>query len=309
MKVHNSLDSVTKISNAVVTTGTFDGVHLGHQKILKKLNKLARDCRGESVLFTFFPHPRMVLFPNDHGLKLLNTLEEKKERLAASGLDHLIVHPFSHEFSRLSALQYVRDIMVNTLSVHTIVVGYDHHFGRNREGNLELLHEFSQTFDFGVEVISALDVEEVNVSSTKIRRSIGEGNIHLANDYLGYRYSFTGKVIKGEQRGRLLGFNTANIEVSSELKIIPSFGVYAVNVLLKGKIYRGMLNIGMNPTFNNNDDTHIEVHILDFDLDIYGEILTIELVKKLRDEIKFNSKEDLVQQLSKDRRITIKTLR
>lgn len=309
MKVHNSLDSVTKISNAVVTTGTFDGVHLGHQKILKKLNKLARDCRGESVLFTFFPHPRMVLFPNDHGLKLLNTLEEKKERLAASGLDHLIVHPFSHEFSRLSALQYVRDIMVNTLSVHTIVVGYDHHFGRNREGNLELLHEFSQTFDFGVEVISALDVEEVNVSSTKIRRSIGEGNIHLANDYLGYRYSFTGKVIKGEQRGRLLGFNTANIEVSSELKIIPSFGVYAVNVLLKGKIYRGMLNIGMNPTFNNNDDTHIEVHILDFDLDIYGEILTIELVKKLRDEIKFNSKEDLVQQLSKDRRLTIKTLR
>ena len=309
MKVHNSLDSVTKISNAVVTTGTFDGVHLGHQKILKKLNKLARDCRGESVLFTFFPHPRMVLFPNDHGLKLLNTLEEKKERLAASGLDHLIVHPFSHEFSRLSALQYVRDIMVNTLSVHTIVVGYDHHFGRNREGNLELLHEFSQTFDFGVEVISALDVEEVNVSSTKIRRSIGEGNIHLANDYLGYRYSFTGKVIKGKQRGRLLGFNTANIEVSSELKIIPSFGVYAVNVLLKGKIYRGMLNIGMNPTFNNNDDTHIEVHILDFDLDIYGEILTIELVKKLRDEIKFNSKEDLVQQLSKDRRLTIKTLR
>lgn len=309
MKVHNSLDSVTKISNAVVTTGTFDGVHLGHQKILKKLNKLASDCRGESVLFTFFPHPRMVLFPNDHGLKLLNTLEEKKERLAASGLDHLIVHPFSHEFSRLSALQYVRDIMVNTLSVNTIVVGYDHHFGRNREGNLELLHEFSQTFDFGVEVISALDVEEVNVSSTKIRRSIGEGNIHLANDYLGYRYSFTGKVIKGKQRGRLLGFNTANIEVSSELKIIPSFGVYAVNVLLKGKIYRGMLNIGMNPTFNNNDDTHIEVHILDFDFDIYGEILTIELVKKLRDEIKFNSKEDLVQQLSKDRRLTKKTLR
>lgn len=309
LKVHNSLDSVTNISNAVVTTGTFDGVHLGHQKILKKLNKLANYCEGESVLFTFFPHPRMVLFPHDHGLKLLNTLEEKKERLAASGLDHLIVHPFSPEFSRLSALQYVRDIMVNTLSVHTMVVGYDHHFGRNREGNLELLNEFSQTYDFGIEVISALDVEEVNVSSTKIRRSIGEGNIHLANEYLGYKYSFTGEVIEGEKRGRLLGFNTANIEISSELKIIPSFGVYAVNVLLCGQSYKGMLNIGVNPTFNNEHKTHIEVHILDFDSDIYGESLTIELVKKLRDEKKFNSKEDLVQQLNEDKRLTIETLR
>ena len=293
----------------MVTTGTFDGAHLGHQKILKKLNQLADECQGESVLFTFFPHPRMVLFPNDHGLKLLNTLEEKKERLAASGLDHLIVHPFSRDFSRLSALQYVRDIMVNVLNVHTMVVGYDHHFGRNREGNIETLREFSQTYDFKVDEISALDIEEVNVSSTKIRKAISQGQIHLANDYLGYEYSFRGIVVKGEQRGRLLGFNTANIEVNDDLKIMPAQGVYAVQCMVNEELHLGMLNIGVNPTFNSNNETHVEVHLFDFDREIYGERMTVFLIKKLRDERKFSSQEELVQQLNADKRLSIETLR
>lgn len=293
----------------MITTGTFDGVHLGHQKILQKLNGIASSCQGESVLFTFFPHPRMVLFPNDHGLKLLNTLEEKKKLLEKSGLDHLVIHPFSQDFSRLTALQYVRDLMVNKLKVHTMVVGYDHHFGRNREGNLTLLKELATTFEFNVEEISALDVEEVNVSSTKIRKAISSGEIHLANEYLGYTYKFKGTVVKGEQRGRQLGFKTANISVLDSLKIIPANGVYAVFVYHNNKRYRGMLNIGFNPTFNNGKETHIEVHILEFEAEIYGEPLEIELIKKLRDEQKFSSLEDLVQQLNRDKRHSIEILK
>ncbi len=309
MKVHNSLESLGIIANPVITTGTFDGVHLGHQKILDRLNSIARKNQGESVLFTFYPHPRMVLFPSDHGLKLLNTLEEKKVLLEKAGLDHLVIQPFSKEFSRLSALQYVRDIMVNKLNVHTMVVGYDHHFGRNREGNLALLREFSTTYDFGVQEISALDIEEISVSSTKIRKAISIGEIHLANEYLGYRYKFSGSVIKGAQRGRQLGFKTANLKINDDLKIIPSNGVYACFAWHNGKKHQGMLNIGHNPTFNTNTDTHIEVHLLNFDQDIYGEELEIELEKKLRDEQKFNSLEDLVQQLNIDKSHTIEILK
>ncbi len=300
MKVYNSLDAVSGIKNAVITTGTFDGVHKGHQKILNRLRSIADDCAGETVLFTFYPHPRMVLFPDDHGLRLLNTIEEKKARLEASGLDHLIIHPFSHEFSRLSALQYVRDIMVNQLNVHTMVVGYDHHFGRNREGNIELLHEFSSTFDFQVEEISALDIQEVNVSSTKVRTAIQQGEIKKANSYLGYDYSFSGEVVKGEQRGRELGFKTANIRLNDTLKIVPDSGVFATRCYLQGKILSGMLNIGVNPTFNESKEMHIEVHLFDFDEEIYGEELTVFLVQKLREEKKFSSREELVQQLKTD---------
>ncbi|MFK7755801.1 MAG: bifunctional riboflavin kinase/FAD synthetase [Flavobacteriales bacterium] len=304
LKVHHSLNSLSSIKNPVITTGTFDGVHLGHQKILNRLNELAKECNGESVLFTFYPHPRMVLFPNDHGLQLLNTIEEKKQLLEATGLDHLIVYPFSQEFSRLTALQYVRDLMVNQLNVHTMVVGYDHHFGRNREGNIELLREFADTYDFNVYEISALDIEEVNVSSTKIRTAISNGEIHKANDYLGHHYSFSGNVVKGAQRGRKLGFKTANIDVQDISKIIPSNGVYAAIAEHNGTQFKGMLNIGQNPTFNANTTTHIEIHLFDFDKDIYGEQLKVELVKKLRDERKFSSKEELVQQLNSDMRLS-----
>ncbi len=308
MKVHHSIDSLSSIKNPVITTGTFDGVHLGHQKILNRLNELASQCKGESVLFTFYPHPRMVLFPNDHGLQLLNTIEEKKELLSKTGLDHLIVYPFSKEFSRLTALQYIRDFMVNRLNVHTMVVGYDHHFGRNREGNIKLLREFSETYGFQVQEISALDIEEVNVSSTKIRQAIANGDIHKANEYLGYRYTFSGTVVEGARRGRELGFKTANLNVLNSSKIIPSNGVYAVMVNHHENNYKGMLNIGQNPTFNSDDTTHIEVNLFDFNKEIYGEQLKVELVKKLRNEQKFNSKEELVQQLNDDKRLSIELL-
>jgi len=309
LKVHHSLDSLTSIKNPVITTGTFDGVHLGHQKILGRLNELAKECGGESVLFTFYPHPRMVLFPNDHGLKLLNTIEEKKDLLEKTGLDHLIIYTFSQEFRRLSALQYLRYLMVNQLNVHTMVVGYDHHFGRNREGNIELLREYAQTYEFNVKEISALDVEEVNVSSTKIRKAISDGEIHKANEYLGHKYSFSVTVVKGAQRGRALGFNTANIHIKNTYKIVPALGAYAVLVTHKGTIYKGMLNIGHNPTFNTNSSTHIEVHMFDFNEEIYGHELKVELVKKLRNEQKFDSKEKLVQQLNDDKRLSMELLK
>lgn len=298
---HTSLENLKHLKNPIVTTGTFDGVHLGHQKILKKLQKHALKHDGESVLFTFYPHPRMVLFPDDHGLKLINTIEEKKALLEKAGLDHLILYPFTHEFSRLSALQYVRDLLVNKIGVHTMIVGYDHHFGKNREGDIHALKEFSQTFNFRVKEISALDIQEINVSSTKIREAIGNGDIATANSYLGHNYTFSGTVIKGNQKGREIGFKTANLKLDHTFKLIPESGVFVTKVLVNGEIYDGMLNIGHNPTFNQYENQTIEVHILDFDADIYGETIQLELFSKLRDEQKFDSIESLVRQLNKDK--------
>jgi len=302
---HTSLENLQHINNPIVTTGTFDGVHLGHQKILKKLQKQAKKQEGESVLFTFYPHPRMVLFPNDHGLKLINTIEEKKILLEKAGLDHLILHPFTHEFSRLSALEYVRDILVNKIGVNTIIVGYDHQFGKNREGNIHSLKEFGQTYDFNVKEISALDIKEINVSSTKIREAINQGNIAKANSYLGYNYAFSGEVIKGKQKGREIGFKTANLSLEKSFKLIPQSGSFITKVKFRGENYAGMLNIGHNPTFNMNNEQTVEVHILDFDEEIYGETITLELCSKLREENKFDSIESLVQQLNEDKLNTI----
>ena len=304
MITHTSLENLKHIKNPIVTTGTFDGVHLGHQKILKKLQKQAAEQNGESVLFTFYPHPRMVLFPDDHGLKLINTIEEKKILLEKTGLDHLILYPFTHEFSRLTALQYVRDLLVNKIGVHTIIVGYDHHFGKNREGDIESLREFGLTFGFEVDEISALDIKEINVSSTKIRNAIRNGNITKASSYLGYNYSFSGEVIKGSQKGREIGFKTANLKLQKSYKLIPDSGAFITKVKVRDKIYTGMLNIGHNPTFNLKEELTVEVHILDFDNEIYGETLTLELCAKLREEKKFNSIESLVRQLEEDKRYT-----
>ena len=301
MITHNSLDNLKHLKNPIVTTGTFDGVHLGHTKILKKLIKQAKKHEGESVLFTFYPHPRMVLFPYDHGLKLLNTIEEKKILLEKAGLDHLILYPFTHEFSRLSALAYVRDLLVSKIGVHTMIVGYDHHFGKNREGDIHSLKEFGQTFGFKVKEISALDIEDINVSSTKIRNAITAGHISKANSYLGYNYMFSGEVIKGNQKGRQIGFKTANLQLFKEFKLIPDSGVYICVVHINKEIHRGMLNIGHNPTFNSNEEKSIEVHILDFEKEIYGESIQIELLSKLREEQKFDSIESLVRQLNEDK--------
>lgn len=286
----------------MVTTGTFDGVHLGHRKILKQLNQVAEKIGGESVLLTFFPHPRMVLQP-DLELKLLNSQEEKIERLKSTGLDHLIIHPFSLEFSRTSSLDFVRNILVNQIGAKKLVIGYDHHFGRNREGSFAHLKEYGPVYGFEVEEIAAQDVDEVTVSSTKIREAIQNGEVERANEYLMYAFPLSGTVVKGEQIGRTLGYPTANIRVQDNYKIIPAKGVYAVRVNFPDRDQKapvdGMCNIGIRPTFGGKFPS-IEVHLFDFSEDLYGRQVEILFLKGLRSEMKFDGPEALKKQLAQD---------
>lgn len=302
MKVYYSIEDFQKLENAVVTTGTFDGVHFGHRKILAQLNQVAQDTQGESVLLTFFPHPRMVLQP-DLDLKLINAQTEKIELLKSTGIDHLIIHPFTTEFSRTSSLDFVRNLLVNQIGAKKLVIGYDHHFGRNREGSFEHLKEYGPLYGFEVEEIPAQDVEDTTVSSTKVRRAIEDGTIQIANQYLGYRFPLTGKVVEGERIGTTLGFPTANIRVSDPLKIIPANGVYAVRVGFPNHSEQepvlGMCNIGIRPTFNGKFQT-IEVNLFDFNKDLYGQEITIEFHQQLRSEMKFNGPEALKNQLKED---------
>ncbi|MGM0480275.1 MAG: bifunctional riboflavin kinase/FAD synthetase, partial [Bacteroidota bacterium] len=293
MKVFQGFDELTKIPHPVLTIGTFDGVHLGHQKIIQQLNEVAQKVGGESVLFTFYPHPRMVLFPDSHNLKLIQTQVEKIDKLNRMGLQNVVVHPFTREFSRLSATEFVRDYLVNKLHVKTIVIGYDHQFGKNREGTLALLQELSSVYEFDVIEIGPEDIDEVNVSSTKIRNALKEGDIERANSYLGEPFELSGRVIHGREVGKTIGFPTANIAVENETKIIPKHGVYAVSVTSHDKKYTGMLNIGTRPTIDDDDEPSIEVHILDFDREIYDQQLTLQLIKRVRDEQKFDSKDAL----------------
>lgn len=301
MKVYYSLADFQALKQAVVTTGTFDGVHLGHRKILAQLNAAAQQCGGESVLLTFSPHPRIVLQP-DLDLKLINSQAEKIDRLKLSGLQHLIIHPFTKAFSRTTSLEFVRNILVNGLGASKLVIGYDHHFGRNREGSFEHLKEFGPIYGFSVEEIAAQDIDAVTVSSTKIREAIGSGAIAQANEYLGYRFPLSGKVVPGEKLGQKIGFPTANIRVEDPYKIIPAHGVYAVEAALpaEGKQgLQGMCNIGLRPTFGGRFKT-IEVHLFDFDEDLYGKGLHLDFVERLRAEKRFSGPEALRNQLQKD---------
>ena len=300
MKVYNSIETFQKIENAVITTGTFDGVHKGHRVIINQLKNIAKKINGETVVLTFFPHPRMVLYPDDNDLRLIDTIEERKELLAKVGVDHLIIHPFSKEFSRISSLDFVRDILVGKLGVHTLVIGYDHHFGENREGSFEHLKEFSPVYGFEVEEILAQEVQQVSVSSTKVRTSLETGEINAANSFLDHPYSIIGTVVHGDKLGRELGFPTANIEVKEWYKLIPKNGVYAVKVIVDNCYYDGMLNIGNRPTIKGRDKT-IEVNIFDFNADIYGEKVKIEFYDRIRDEQKFEGLEDLKKQLNIDK--------
>ena len=252
MKVYNSIEEFKTASKTAVTIGTFDGVHNGHNVIIAQLKNAASKIGGESVILTFFPHPRMVLYPDDNELRLLNTIEERKEMLRKAKIDHLIIHPFSKEFSRLSSTEFVRDILVNKLNVSTLVIGYDHHFGRNREGSFKHLQELAPLYDFNVEEIAAQEIQQINISSTKVRISLSNGEIHAANQFLGYNYSIKGMVVAGNKMGRTIGFPTANIKIDEWYKLIPSKGVYAVQILLDNKTYKGMLNIGNRPTLNKN---------------------------------------------------------
>jgi riboflavin kinase/FMN adenylyltransferase len=307
VKIYNSIEAFKKVRNAVVTTGTFDGVHEGHRVIINQLKSIANKIGGETVLLTFFPHPRMVLYPDDNDLRLIDTINERKQLLAEAGIDHLIIHPFSKEFSRLSSLDFVRNILVNQLGVHTLVIGYDHHFGRNREGSFEHLKEFGPLYGFEVEEISAQEVQQVNVSSTKIRVSLSEGEIISANQFLGHPYSLAGTIVDGDKLGREIGFPTANIKVKEWYKLIPSNGVYAVKILLDDIIYKGMLNIGTRPTVNGKEKT-IEVNIFNFNADIYTKALKVEFYERIRDEQKFESLNDLKKQLDIDKEKSIQAL-
>lgn len=283
----------------MTTIGTFDGVHLGHRKILERLTNNAKKTGLKSTVLTFFPHPRMVL-QKDVDIKLLNTLEEKTQILETLGLDYLIVHPFTKEFSRLSATDFVRDVLVDGLKTKKIIIGYDHRFGRNRNANIQDLIAFGNALDFEVEEIPAQEVDDISVSSTKIRKALLEGDITTANNYLSYAYMLTGTVKKGKGMGRGFGFPTANLHIAETYKLIPKTGAYVVSSTIKGKVHFGMMNIGYNPTVDGTEKS-IEVNFFDFEGDLYDQKIQVALLHRIRDEQKFSSIEELKAQLKKDK--------
>ncbi|WP_282041817.1 bifunctional riboflavin kinase/FAD synthetase [Winogradskyella flava] len=286
-------------TSKIITIGTFDGVHIGHQKILNRVVNLAQIHGYTSAVLTLFPHPRMVL-QNEHSIKLLNTIDERIELLKSYGIENVIVKEFTQEFADLSAKDYVKHILVDELKTKKIVIGYDHHFGKNREANISDLKQFAKHYDFEVEEISAQDIENVTVSSTKVRKALDNGEVDLANSYLGYNYFITGEVIKGKGLGRTIEFPTANIHIKESYKLIPNDGVYVVKSNIEGSIVYGMMNIGTNPTVDGKERS-IEVYFLDFNQNIYNKVLKIEFLKRLRSEQKFMNIAALKAQLKKDR--------
>lgn len=299
MRVHQSIEKYDpKEESAVLTIGTFDGVHIGHQKIIQRLNEIKKGHQQRSVILTFYPHPRRVL-DHSNDIKMLTTLEEKIQLLENFGLDDLIVEPFTKEFSRLSALDFVRNILVLKLQLKKLVIGYDHQFGKNREGNFEQLIEFGELYGFEVEKISAQEIEHVSVSSTKIRKAIEGGDIDTANKYLGYHYLLTGDVVKGQGIGRKINFPTVNLHINEDFKLIPKKGVYVVKAKFRNEHSYGIMNIGFRPTVGGKGQT-IEVHLLDFSGDLYGSRMQLEVLTRLRDEKKFENIEELKEQIGKD---------
>ncbi len=298
MQTVNNVFNFTSQEKTFVTIGTFDGVHFGHQKIIEKLVLEAKKEGKKSVVLTFFPHPRMVL-QKEASIELINTIEERAKLLEKTELDYLIIHPFSKEFSRTTALEFVRDFLVNQLNISKLIIGYDHHFGKNREGNIKQLTEYSQLYDFTVEEIPAQDIDDVSVSSTKIRRALHAGNLKTANNYLGYNFMINGVVVNGKQLGGKIGYPTANIDVKESYKLIPKTGVYVVKSEIDNETIYGMMNIGNRPTLDGKHQT-IEVHFFDFNKDLYHQSLTVELIYFLRDEHKFDSIDSLIHQLKID---------
>ena len=307
MKIYRNINEASGITNPVVTTGTFDGVHLGHKKIIARLKEAAKKMNGESVVLTFHPHPRLVLFPGKTDLRLLNTLEEKSELLEKAGIQHLIIQPFTKEFGNISSTDFIKTILVDNIKTKKLVIGYNHHFGKNREGSFEHLKKYGPVYGFEVEEIPAEDVDNIEVSSTRIRNALEQGEIKTANNYLGYNYFVTGTVVKGKQLGKTIGYPTANIEIQDGHKLIPADGIYVVTVDYRKKNYKGMMSIGMNPTVNGTKRT-IEVNIFDFEKDIYGELLRVYFFEKIRNEVKFDSIDALKEQLHLDMQESLKIL-
>ena len=298
MEIFWGLENFKQLENAVVTMGTFDGVHLGHQEIIKDLVQTSKTNQAKSVLITFDPHPRKVLQP-DIPLQLIQSVEEKILVLQTTGIDYLIIIPFDKQFSELSSLEFIQKILVEKIGCKKLVIGYDHHFGKNREGNITQLSEYSDVYNFDVEEIPAQDIDEVSVSSTKIRRALESGNLQTANHYLGYPFMLNGTVVNGKKLGGKIGYPTANIAIEEPYKLIPKTGVYVVKSTINENVVFGMMNIGNRPTVDGNYQT-IEVHFFDFNEDLYGKKLRIDLLYFLRDEQKFDSISLLVNQLKND---------
>lgn len=312
MKIYNHIDEFCKIADAAVTIGTFDGVHLGHQKIISRLQTLAMRTGAETVVLTFFPHPRMILHPEDVSIRLISTMAEKAQQLDKLGIDHLIITPFTRDFSNLSPQEYIKNILVDKIGMKHIVIGYDHRFGKNRSGGLQHLQHFAPMYRFEIEEISQQDINDVAVSSTKIRHALLDGDVKIAREFLGYPFHLTGKIIRGDQIGRKIGFPTANIFVDESYKLIPSDGIYAAEVEIlkdesqKSKMMsstlKGMTYIGHRPTVNGMT-RNIEVHIFDFGQDIYDQFIRIHFIHFVREDQKFDSLEELRIQLGKDDKV------
>lgn len=299
MKIYNSIQEFKSQHQTTVTLGTFDGVHIGHKKIIERLTNNAKESGNESLVLTFFPHPRMVLQQNSD-IKLLNTIDERSALLEKTDLDHLIIHPFDEKFSQLSAKEFVKNILIDQFNIKKIIIGYDHKFGKNRSATIDDLIAFGKIYNFEVEQISAQEINEVSVSSTKIRKALIEGNITLANEYLGYNYLLTGVVVQGNQLGRTINFPTANIKIKEDYKLIPKKGVYVVKSIINTKTVYGMMNIGIRPTVDGKAQT-IEVNYFNFDADLYGQELQVFVLHRIRSEQKFDSFDALRQQLEKDK--------
>lgn len=298
MNVFHSIQDFKSSEKTIVTLGTFDGMHIGHRAILNKLKLQKNNTGYKTLVLTFFPHPRMVL-KTDHKILLLNTIEERIQLIKDFGIDYLVVQEFTQEFANLSAEEFVKNVLVDQFNIAKIVIGYDHHFGKNRSANIHDLMEFGKKYHFDVEQISAEELDHVSISSTKIRKALTEGNVSLAKDYLGYPYMISGKVVKGKQLGRTIGFPTANIQIAEDYKLVPAIGVYVVGVTVREKEYYGMLSIGTNPTVGGLEKT-IEVHIFDFNEDLYNEKITVHFLTKIREEQKFASLDLLIAALKED---------
>ncbi|NLP57774.1 bifunctional riboflavin kinase/FAD synthetase [Lutibacter sp. B1] len=299
MKIYTNLSNYKSNNGTFITIGTFDGVHIGHQKVIQNLIQSANKNSATSVLLTFFPHPRMVL-QKDVEIKLINTIDERIKLLKKTGVETLVIHEFNEEFAKQSALDFVRNILVNKLNVSRLIIGYDHHFGKNREGNFEQLEDYGHTYDFTVEEISKQDINNIAVSSTKIRKAVENGEIEKANSYLGYYFMLTGNVVKGKNLGEKIGFPTANLFIKEAYKLIPKTGAYIVKSEIDNKTIFGMMNIGYRPTVSGNHQT-IEIHFFDFNKNLYGKEIQIDVLHFLREEQKFKSINDLKNQLSKDK--------
>ena len=308
MNVVQNIENFKPRNKSVLTIGTFDGVHIGHQKIIRSLVELAHQQKYESSILTFFPHPRMIL-QKDSSLKLINTINERSAIIKQTGVSNLIIHPFTKEFSRLTALEFVRDILVNQLHIKKIIIGYDHQFGRNRTATINDLIEFGNIYDFEVIEITAQQLLNVSISSTKIREHLSRASIKEANKLLGYPFFFSGKVVHGNKIGRTLGYPTANLKIEDPEKIIPGNGIYAVYARPEGAnhLYKGMMSIGFRPTVDGKTRV-IEVNIFEFNKEIYDELLEVHMVAYLREEKKYESLQGLIEQLGKDKENSLQIL-